>query len=97
MLELSRKIHEGCQTRKLEKSISMQVLQNKIYLGAIQTDYPVDISCAVIEVGHSNSMLAGGNPVLLSVWVNLEDMSSGAEDGLFPEEQKVKVINLIGK
>lgn len=42
-------------------------------------------------------MLAGGNPVLLSVWVNLEDMSSGAEDGLFPEEQKVKVINLIGK
>lgn len=29
-------------------------------------------------------MLAGGNPVLLSVWVNLEDMSSGAEDRLFP-------------
>lgn len=35
-------------------------------------------------------MLAGGNPVLLSVWVNLEDMSSGAEDRLFPEGQKVK-------
>lgn len=29
-------------------------------------------------------MLAGGNPVLLSVWVNVEDMSSGAEDWLFP-------------
>lgn len=39
-------------------------------------------------------MLAGGNPVLLSVWVNLEDMSSGAEDGLFPEGQR-EVINLI--
>lgn len=40
-------------------------------------------------------MLAGGNPVLLSVWVNLEDMSSGAEDGLFPEGQKEEVMNLI--
>lgn len=40
-------------------------------------------------------MLAGGNPVLLSVWVNLEDMSSGAEDGLFPEGQREEVINLI--
>jgi len=41
-------------------------------------------------------MLAGGNPVLLSVWVNLEDMSSGAEDRLFPEEQKVTVMNMTG-
>lgn len=40
-------------------------------------------------------MLAGGNPVLLSVWVNLEDMSSGAEDGLFPEGQREEVMNLI--
>lgn len=70
------------------------VFWNIIYLWAIQTDYPVDISCAVIEVGHSNSMLAGGNPVLLSVWVNLEDMSSGAEDGLFPEGER-EVMNLI--
>lgn len=29
-------------------------------------------------------MLAGGYPVLLCVWVNLEDMSSSAKDGLFP-------------
>lgn len=74
---------------------SKQVFWNKTYLWAIQTDYPVDISCAVIEVGHSNSMLAGGNPVFLSVRVNLEDMSSGAEDGLFPEGQTVKIMNLI--
>ena len=40
-------------------------------------------------------MLAGGNPVLLRIRVNLEDMSSGAVDGLFPEGQKVKVMNLI--
>lgn len=40
-------------------------------------------------------MLAGGNPVLLSVWVNLEDMSSGAEDGLFPEGEREEVMNLI--
>lgn len=29
-------------------------------------------------------MLAGGHPVLLCVGVDLEDMSSSAEDGLFP-------------
>lgn len=40
-------------------------------------------------------MLAGGNPVLLRVRVDLEDMSSGAVDGLLPEGQKVKVINLM--
>lgn len=40
-------------------------------------------------------MLAGGNPVLLRIRINLEDMSSGAVDGLFPERQKVKVVNLI--
>lgn len=40
-------------------------------------------------------MLAGGNPVLLRVWVNLEDVSSGAEDGLFPKGQKAKVMSLI--
>lgn len=62
-------------------SLSSQIA----YLWAIQADYPIDISCAVIEVGHSNSMLAGGNPVLLCVRVNLEDMSSSAVDGLLPE------------
>lgn len=40
-------------------------------------------------------MLAGGNPVLLRIRINLEDMSSGAVDGLLPERQKVKVMNLI--
>lgn len=40
-------------------------------------------------------MLAGGNPVLLCIWVNLEDMSSGAVDGLLPVGQKVKVMDLV--
>lgn len=35
-------------------------------------------------------MLAGGHPVLLCVWVDLEDMSSSAEDGLFPAGEKTK-------
>lgn len=40
-------------------------------------------------------MLAGRYPILLRVRVNLEDMSSGAVDGLLPEGQKVKVMNLL--
>ena len=41
-------------------------------------------------VMHGCGMLAGGHPVLLCVWVDLEDMSSSAEDGLFPAGEKTK-------
>lgn len=53
------------------------------YLGSIHTDNPIAVSRAVIEVGNSNSLLACRNPVLLRAGVNLEDMGSGGEDGLF--------------
>ena len=35
-------------------------------------------------------MLTGGHPVLLCVWVDLEDMSPSAEDGLFPVGRRQK-------
>lgn len=63
-------------------------------LGAVQTDDPVHIPCAVVEVRHGNCVLAGGDPVLLCVWVNLEDVSSSAEDRLFPVGQKKKDDNM---
>lgn len=53
------------------------------YLGSIHTDNPIAVSRAVIEVGNSYSLLACGDPVLLRAGVNLEDMGSGGEDGLF--------------
>lgn len=53
------------------------------YLGSIHTDNPIAVSRAVIEVGNSYSLLACRNPVLLRAGVNLEDMGSGGEDGLF--------------
>lgn len=58
------------------------------YLRPIQTNYPVDIPCAIIKIGHSNCMFAGRNPVLLCVWINLEDMGFGAKDGLLSGKKR---------
>lgn len=39
-------------------------------------------------------MLAGGQPVLLGVGVDLEDMGPRAVDGLLPEGDEEEVVNL---
>lgn len=39
-------------------------------------------------------MLAGGQPVLLGVGVNLEDVGPRAVDGLLPERDEEEVMNL---
>lgn len=39
-------------------------------------------------------MLAAGQPVLLSVGVDLEDVSPRAVDGLLPEGNEKEVVNL---
>lgn len=39
-------------------------------------------------------MLAGGQPVLLGVGVNLEDVGPRAVDGLLPEGDEEEVVNL---
>ena len=55
----------------------------KWYLRSIHTDDPIAVSCDIVEVGDSDSLLASRHPVLLGVGVDLEDMRSGSEDGLF--------------
>lgn len=39
-------------------------------------------------------MLTGGQPVLLGVGVNLEDVGPRAVDGLLPERDEEEVVNL---
>ncbi len=51
-------------------------------LWPVQADDAVDVARAVVEVGHGDGVFAAGNPVLLGVGVDLEDVRSGAEDGL---------------
>lgn len=68
--------------------------QLSAHLGAVQADDAVDVACAVVEVGDGDSMLAGGQPVLLGVGINLEDVGPGAVDGLLPKWHEEEVVNL---
>ncbi|TNN30527.1 hypothetical protein EYF80_059322 [Liparis tanakae] len=64
------------------------------HLGAVQADDAVDVARAVVEVGDGDGVLAGGQPVLLGVGVDLEDVGPGAVDGLLPEGHEEEVVNL---
>lgn len=64
------------------------------HLGAVQADDAVDVARAVVEVGNRDGMLAGGQPVLLGVGINLEDVGPRAVDGLLPEGNEEEVVNL---
>lgn len=63
-------------------------------LGSIQADDAVDVASAVVEVRHGDGVLAGGDPVLFGVGVDLEDVGSGAEDGLLSGETKPQSIRI---
>lgn len=54
------------------------------HLSPAHTDDAVHAAACIIEEGHSDSMLAGWQPVTFGRRVDLEDMGSGAEDGLLP-------------
>lgn len=54
------------------------------HLCPANTDDAVDATAGIVEEGHSDGVFAGRQPVALSGRVDLEDMSSGAEDGLLP-------------
>lgn len=58
------------------------------YLGSIHADDAVAVTCAVIKIGDSDGHLAGRNPVLLSGWVDLEDMGPSGVDRLLPGKQR---------
>lgn len=57
------------------------------HLGAAHADDAIDVPIGIVEEGHGDSMLAGGDPVPLGGWVNLEDMRPGTENGLLPGER----------
>ncbi len=54
------------------------------HLSATHADDAVDAAAGIVEEGHSDSMFARWQPVTFGGRVDLEDMSSGAEDGLLP-------------
>lgn len=56
----------------------------KAHLGPAHADDAVNVAVGIVEEGHGDGMLAGGDPVPLCVWVNLENMGPGAEDRLLP-------------
>lgn len=58
------------------------------HLGPVQTDDPIYIPGAVEEVGDGDSVFTGGDPVLLGVGVDLEDVGPGAEDGLLSAQRR---------
>lgn len=82
------KKNETCIVRPTVKSE-----QSTAHLGTIQADDAVDIARTVVEVGDSDSMLTGRQPVLLGVGINLEDMGPCAVDGLLPKGDEEEVVN----
>lgn len=66
------------------------------HLCAPHTDDPVDVAAGIVEEGNSDGVFAGRQPVAFGGRVDLEDMSSGAEDGLLPAPDKgrVRVVHL---
>lgn len=65
------------------------------HLSATHADDAVDAATGIVEEGHGDCMFAGRQPVAFGGWVNLEDMSSGAEDGLLPLKEKQKKHNIL--
>lgn len=53
-------------------------------LSATHADDAVDAAAGIVEEGHGDSVFAGGKPVAFGGRVDLEDVSSGTEDGLLP-------------
>lgn len=54
------------------------------HLSPTHADDAVDAAAGVVEEGHGDGVFAGRQPVAFGGRVNLEDMSSGTEDGLLP-------------
>lgn len=86
--------HKICVMCVTESEKCTITVRTTAHLGAIQADDAVNIARTVVEVGDSDRMLAGRQPVLLSVGINLEDMGPGAVDGLLPKGDEEEVVNL---
>lgn len=65
------------------------------YLGSVNTDDSIAVPGDIVEIGNSDGLLARGHPVLLGAGVNLEDVRSGGEDGLFSATGQMCVCELM--
>lgn len=54
------------------------------HLSPTHADDAIDAAAGIVEEGHGDSVFAGWQPVTFGRRVDLEDMGSGAEDGLLP-------------
>lgn len=59
-------------------------VESNTHLGAAHADDAVDAAAGIVEERHGDGMFASWQPVAFGGRVDLEDMSSGAEDGLLP-------------
>lgn len=71
-------------TETCSASVTASDVTPNTHLCAPHTDDPVDVASGVVEEGNRDGVFAGRQPVAFGGRVDLEDMSSGAEDGLLP-------------
>lgn len=67
------------------------------YLGAPHADDPVHVACGIVEIGDSQSVLAGRDPVPFGGRVDLENMGPRAEDWLLPTRETKRAVRGEGK
>lgn len=70
---------------------------NTPYLGAPHADDPVHVACGIVEIGDSQSVLAGGDPVPFGGRIDLENVGPGAEDWLLPARETNGAVRAEGK
>lgn len=58
------------------------------HLSPAHTDDAIDATAGIVEEGHGDGVFAGRQPIPFGGRVDLEDVSSGAEDGLLPSRHK---------
>lgn len=79
--------------RKIHKEMQHFMAACKLYrccshLGPAHTDDAIDAAAGIVEEGHGDGVFTGRQPVPFGGRVDLEDVSSGAEDGLLPSRHK---------
>lgn len=65
------------------------------HLSPTHTDDAVDAAACIVEEGHGDGVFARRQPVAFGGRVNLENMSSGAEDRLLPLKHNKETDNLM--
>lgn len=75
-----------CVFLHVHACVQVRMCVHRSHFRPAHADDAVHAAAGVIEEGHGDSVLAGRQPVAFGGRVDLEDMSSGAEDGLLPSK-----------